>query len=166
MAMGAGFDYFLDIIPPDMYAGTKAAICRHIAIFEPEEYALGQTLRVDDYHFVLFLGNAPVTSVNHVEYRAKKGDMLVIQPGDICDLLYLSPHHFKRIFKEHTGCTPHRYLLDIRLEKAKELLVRDGSPIEAVARQCGFVNAGHFAVAFKRATKLPPSEYRRIYAQR
>jgi len=289
--MGAEFHYFLDIIPPDMYARTKAAICRYIAIFEPEEYALGEVLRVDDYHFVLFFGNAPVTSVNNVEYRPKKGDMLVIQPweeiygvpsktkeygkylhiavkkeffreiaaeaagggsfafkrmlgqysghlldiigelqhelmnygesypqmlrslsaqivfqlirdlhaeqkkswekagwdnqyirkaiafmqeryhtsisiGDICDLIYLSPHHFKRIFKEHTGCTPHRYLMDIRLEKAKELLVRDGSPVEVVARQCGFVNAGHFAVAFKRFTKLSPSDFRKKYAQK
>ncbi|NLM53170.1 MAG: helix-turn-helix domain-containing protein [Firmicutes bacterium] len=40
-----------------------------------------------------------------------------------CDAIYLSPHHFKRIFKEHTGRTPHRYLMEIRLEKAKELLL-------------------------------------------
>gem|GEM_PF-2958087 len=31
---------------------------------------------------------------------------------------------------------------------------------------CGFVNAGHFAVAFKRSTKLSPSEYRKIYVQK
>jgi AraC-like DNA-binding protein len=289
--MRAEFNYFLDIIPPDMYSRTKATICRYMAIFEPEEYALGEVLRVDDYHFVLFFSNAPVIRVNTVEYRVKKGDMLVIQPwegiygvpcktkvygkylhiavkkeffreiaaeaagggsfafkriqgqysghlldligefqlemmnygesypqmlrslstqivfqlirdlhaeqkksreksgldnqyirkailfmqehyqtsisiSDICDLIYLSPYHFKRIFKEHTGSTPHRYLMDIRLEKAKELLVRNGSSIEVIARQCGFVNAGHFAVAFKRGTKLSPSEYRKIYTQK
>jgi transcriptional regulator GlxA family with amidase domain len=56
--------------------------------------------------------------------------------------------------------------MDIRLEKAKELLVRNGSSIEVIARQCGFVNAGHLAVAFKRGTKLSPSEYRKIYTQK
>jgi len=41
---------------------------------------------------------------------------------DISNLIYLSPCHFKRVFKEHMGQTPHRYLMNIRLEKAKELL--------------------------------------------
>lgn len=289
--MGTEFNYFLDIIPPDMYARTKATICRYIAIFEPEEYALGEVMSVDDYHFILFLGNAPATIVNNVEYRAQKGDMLVVQPWeevygvpcnnkklgkylhiavktdffgeiaaelagegvfafkrihgqyssrlldligefqlelmnygegypqmirslstqivfqlirdlhdegqkgggkpgrdnqyinkailfmeehyqtsitirDICDLIYLSPYHFKRIFKEHTGRTPHRYLMDIRLNKAKELLAKNGGSIEEIARLCGFVNPGHFAVVFKRETKLSPSEYRKKYGQK
>lgn len=288
--MGADFNYFLDIIPPDMYSRTKATICRYMAIFEPQEYELGTAMCVDDYHFILFFGSAPVIRINNVEYRPKKGQMMVVQPWeeiygipsnkeygkylhiavkkeffqeiaaeaaregtfafkhikgdysshlldligefqleimnyglsypqmirslstqivfqlirdlnaeektrrgkicggnqyinkaisfmqehyqtnisikDICDLIYLSPYHFKRIFKEHTGRTPHRYLMDIRLEKAKELLIMKGSTIEDIARLCGFVNAGHFAVAFKRGTKLSPSEYRKIYGQK
>lgn len=89
-----------------------------------------------------------------------------ISISDICDLIYLSPYHFKRIFKEYTGQTPHRYLMDIRLEKAKELLVRNEGWIEDIARLCGFVNAGHFAVAFKRGTKLSPTEYRKMYSKK
>ena len=46
--MGSEFKYFLDIIPPDVYSSKKATICRHIAIFEPQEYALGEVLQVDD----------------------------------------------------------------------------------------------------------------------
>lgn len=78
--MGSEFNYFLDIIPPDMYSRTKATICRYIAIFEPKEYAVGQVLCVGDYHFILFFASAPITRVNNVEYHVKKGDMLVIQP--------------------------------------------------------------------------------------
>jgi len=289
--MGNDFSYFREIIPADMYSRTKATICRHIAIFETDEYALGQTLRVDDFHFILFLGNAPLIRINDKEYCVKKGDLIMIQPWDgvygvpcgmkkyskylhiavkkeffteiaaeaamgkqfefkrivgnysshllnligefqsemmnygeayplmirslstlivyqlirdlqteqikstakisqdnnyirkaisvmeehyqtnisineICDLIYLSPYHFKRIFKEHTGRTPHRYLLDIRLNKAKELLSKNEKTIEEISRMCGFVNAGHFAVAFKRGTTLSPSEYRRMHARK
>ena len=285
------FNYFVEIIPPEMYSRTKATICQYIAIFEPEEYVLGEVLRVDDYHFILFFGNAPIIRINNTEYHVKKGEMLLIEPfdgiygvpcnnktlgkymhiavkkeffreiaseatgeesfvfkciqenysnrlldligefqlelmnyglscpqmirslstqivfqlirdlhtqeknsrgkirrdnqyinkailfmeenyqtnisiKDICDLIYLSPYHFKRIFKEHTGRTPHRYLMDIRLEKAKELLVTKGHSIEDIARLCGFINSGHFAVAFKRGTKLSPSEYRKAYGQK
>ena len=86
--------------------------------------------------------------------------------NDISNLIYLSPFHFKRVFKEYTGQTPHRYLMNIRLEKAKELLKNSEYSIEDTARQCGFVNAGHFAVVFKRSTKLSPSEYRKTHANK
>ena len=80
--MGSEFDYFLEIIPPEMYSRTKATICQYIAIFEPKEYVLGEVMRVDDYHFLLFFASAPITRINNVEYHAKKGDMLVIQPWE------------------------------------------------------------------------------------
>jgi len=85
---------------------------------------------------------------------------------DICSLIHLSPNHFKRMFKEYTGRTPHQYLIDIRLEKAKELLRKKEISIEDTARLCGFVNAGHFAVTFKRNTQLSPSQYRKIHSQK
>ena len=78
--MSTEFRYFLDVIPPDMYARTKATTCRYIAVFEPEEYALGEVISVDDYHFLLLFANAPVTRINNVEYRLKKGDLLVVRP--------------------------------------------------------------------------------------
>jgi len=56
--------------------------------------------------------------------------------------------------------------MDIRLEKAKELLLSNKNSIEEIARMCGFVNAGHFTVAFKRDTKLTPSEYRKIHSMK
>jgi len=80
--MGTEFGYFLEVIPPEMYARTKATICRYIAIFEPKEYALGRELCVDDYHFILFLENPPVIWINDSEYQVKKGDMLAVKPWD------------------------------------------------------------------------------------
>lgn len=85
---------------------------------------------------------------------------------DICNLMYLSPDYFKRVFKEHTGRTPRQYLIDIRLEKAKEPLRTKKISIEDTARLCGFVNAGYFAVTFQRSTHLSPSEYRKIHSQK
>ena len=41
-----------------------------------------------------------------------------ISISDICNLIYLSPYHFKRLFKSALE-PPHRYLIDIRLEKAR-----------------------------------------------
>jgi len=105
-----------------------------------------------------YIGKAILFMRNHYQTN--------ISIKDICDSIYLSRYHFKRIFKEYTGRTPHRYLMDIRLEKAKELLLSNKNSIEEIARMCGFVNAGHFTVAFKRDTKLTPSEYRKIHSMK
>ncbi|NLK38070.1 MAG: helix-turn-helix transcriptional regulator [Epulopiscium sp.] len=84
-----------------------------------------------------------------------------ISINDICNLIYLSPCHFKRVFKDCTGQTPYQYLMKIRLEKAKEILKEKESSMEEVARLCGFVNTGHFATVFKRNIGMSPSEYRK-----
>ena len=283
--MKRNFSYFLEAIPKDMYSRTKSHICRHLAIFEPEEYVLGKVICVDDYHFLLFFSQSPEMRVDNRQYKLKKGDLLVIQPWqevlgiprenkkygkymhiavnkkfftkiaaeaasgeafafrhpqgaysaplldlignfqremmdygqaypsmidsictqivfqlirdlncestankagkgnpyisaaiefmekyygtnisiyDICSLLYLSPCHFKRVFKEHTGQTPYQYLMGMRIEKSKEFLRNSQHSVEEVARLCGFVNPGHFATVFKRHVNMSPTEYRKI----
>jgi len=85
-----------------------------------------------------------------------------ISINDICKLIYLSPCHFKRVFKEQTGQTPYQYLVRVRLEKAKEILREKDYSIEEAARLCGFVNSGHFSTVFKRNTGMSPSEYRKL----
>ena len=57
-----------------------------------------------------------------------------ISIGDICALIYLSHYHFKRIFKEYTGRTPHRYLMEIRIGKAKEMLSNNVGTLRDVAQ--------------------------------
>lgn len=84
-----------------------------------------------------------------------------ITVDEISRAIYLSPSHFKRMFKYYTGKTPHQYLIEIRLEKAKEILERDECSMEEAARLCGFINSGHFSTAFKRIKGMTPSEYRK-----
>lgn len=80
---------------------------------------------------------------------------------EICCLIYISPHHFKRVFKNQTGQTPYNFLTAIRMEKAKEILIRKELSIEEIARLCGFVNVRHFSTTFKRMEGLTPTEYRK-----
>jgi len=91
-----------------------------------------------------------------VYYNAK------ISISDICREIHLSPYYFIRMFKEATGLSPHEFILSIRVSKAEELL-KKGSPIQEVAKLCGFVNSAHFSNHFKRVMGMPPSEYKRKY---
>ncbi len=81
---------------------------------------------------------------------------------DIASIANLSPFHFIRIFKSTTGKTPYNYLLDIKIEKAKELLVLKKHTITEICFLCGFNNLEHFSSVFKRKVGLLPSQYRKL----
>jgi AraC family transcriptional regulator len=72
-----------------------------------------------------------------------------------------SRSHFLRMFRASTGCTPHRYLLQLRLERAKELMRQKGASLIDIAATCGFSSHAHLSKVFRQLVGVPPSEYRR-----
>jgi AraC family transcriptional regulator len=75
----------------------------------------------------------------------------------------LSPFHFSRMFKATTGVPPHRYLGNLRLERAKELLAGTSLSVAEVAAAAAFSTAANFSRAFKQFTGVTPLEYRNLF---
>ncbi|WHH61068.1 AraC family transcriptional regulator [Petroclostridium sp. X23] len=80
---------------------------------------------------------------------------------DICREINVSSFHFIRTFKKEIGISPHRYLLNLRIKKAEELIRMGQYSIAEVAMMCGFVSLSHFSSTFKGITGLSPREFRR-----
>jgi Transcriptional regulator containing an amidase domain and an AraC-type DNA-binding HTH domain len=78
----------------------------------------------------------------------------------------LSGYHFIRTFRNETGKTPYNFLLDLKINKAKELLKEKNQSITEICFSCGFINHSHFATAFKKRVGMTPSMYRKIYSIR
>ena len=76
----------------------------------------------------------------------------------------LSERSFVRRFQQATGLSPLQYVHHVRLEEAKQLLEATDDPVEAVAEQVGYEDAGYFARLFKREVNLTPAQYRRRFA--
>jgi AraC-like DNA-binding protein len=72
----------------------------------------------------------------------------------------LSTFHFIRAFRAAFGQTPHQYLRERRLDRAKELLVTTPLPVTEICDQIGFQSLGSFSSLFRRITGEPPAEYR------
>jgi AraC-like DNA-binding protein len=72
-----------------------------------------------------------------------------------------SPFHFIRLFQAEFLRTPHQYLVQQRIEKAKQLLRTTDLPIIEVCCAVGFESLGSFSTLFRRETGLSPSQYRR-----
>lgn len=75
----------------------------------------------------------------------------------------LAERSFKRRFQQATGMSPLEYVHTLRLEEAKHLLERSEEPVEAIANQIGYEDAGFFSRLFRRQVRLTPAQYRKRF---
>jgi transcriptional regulator GlxA family with amidase domain len=75
----------------------------------------------------------------------------------------LAERTFKRRFQQATGMSPLAYVHALRLEEAKQLLEASDAPIEAIANEVGYEDAGYFSRLFRREVNLTPAQYRRRF---
>jgi AraC-like DNA-binding protein len=79
---------------------------------------------------------------------------------DLAHLTGLSPFHLVRVFKKHMGITPHAYLIQTRVERAK-LHLNGARRIADIAADCGFSDQAHLTRSFKRQLGVTPGNYRK-----
>jgi AraC family transcriptional regulator len=80
---------------------------------------------------------------------------------DLAALVDLSAKHFARAFRQSTGLPPHRWLVNQRIDRARELLGKAELSLAEIALACGFADQSHFTVAFRKATGMTPGAFRR-----
>lgn len=101
------------------------------------------------------------------ERRAKEflasqleGDASIAAAAEACGL---SRSYFIKSFKESTGKTPYRWLLELRLSRARNMLAKSSEAIAEIAIACGFADQSHLTRMFTREIGMPPSAWRRDY---
>ena len=82
-----------------------------------------------------------------------------ISLSDLSKIAGLSPYHLCRTFSEVVGLPPHRYQTQLRIDRAKKLLLA-GRSILYTASQVGFFDQSHFSRHFKRIVGVSPKKYR------
>lgn len=83
-----------------------------------------------------------------------------IKLADLAQLLDMSQFHFSRLFKHSVGVSPYQYLLQQRVERAKQLLKNTDRLITDIALACGFNSHSHLSKQFKQLTGMTPKAYR------
>lgn len=104
---------------------------------KPQHYLLSKAVDYMDRHFV-----DPNLS----------NDLLARQAG-------ISQVYFYKLFVAHYGTTPKQYIMNLRIQKAKQLLLESPFSVSAVAEGCGFSGVYHFSRVFKEKTGVSPSKY-------
>ena len=83
--------------------------------------------------------------------------------GDLATVVNLSSGRLAHLFKSEVGVSPQRYLNNIRMEKAKELLENGVLSGKEIAAEVGIPNASRFCRSFKARYGLTPKEYRKTH---
>ncbi|HEX4165686.1 MAG TPA: helix-turn-helix transcriptional regulator, partial [Bryobacteraceae bacterium] len=75
----------------------------------------------------------------------------------------LSRSRLTRGFKAATGMAPYAWMMHVRVQRAQDLLSRNGQPIVKVALELGFADQSHFTKTFKRFAGVTPREWQRAH---
>ena len=80
--------------------------------------------------------------------------------AELAAVVYMSPHHFARLFKGSTGVPPHRFVVRQRISRARACLATERLSIAQVSRMVGFRTPSHFTTVFRRVLGVTPGAYR------
>jgi AraC family transcriptional regulator len=85
---------------------------------------------------------------------------------DLAKVAQVSPNYLISLFRQSMGLTPHQYLLQQRIARAKHLLADSRRSFSEIAAACGFLDGSQFSTVFRKYTGGTPTEYRQSVAAR
>jgi len=84
-----------------------------------------------------------------------------IKPEDIAESLNMSYSSFRKLFKQYTGLAPLQYILQLKLERIKELLLNTDMSMQDISTELGFESSDYFSFFFRSKTGINPLAYRK-----
>jgi len=126
-----------------------------------EERLLVALRLLADRHAVNGRLNAPrgsTAAVSRARWYLESNFASAVKLDDLSNECGLSPFHLIRSFRDAVGMTPHAYLMQVRANRARAMLV-EGDHISSVAYRCGFVDQSHLTRTFKRIFGVTPGVY-------
>ncbi|MEM7487978.1 MAG: AraC family transcriptional regulator [Pseudomonadota bacterium] len=82
--------------------------------------------------------------------------------ADLARLVDMNVYAFSRAFRAATGNSPHKHLIQCRIDRVRRMLEDTDESLVDIAYDCGFASQSHMTAAFAKAVGMPPGRYRRI----
>jgi AraC family transcriptional regulator len=83
----------------------------------------------------------------------------------LADQLGMGIHQFTRLFRQSMGCSPYRFVMLRRIERARVLLEKSSLSLAEIALELGFVSQSHFTSVFHREVRTTPKSYRSFFCK-
>lgn len=154
--LSAGIDLCLHLVATDLGARRAAAVARHLVV--PPHRQGGQAQYIEAMRTTTSeVGLAGVLAWMDAHHAEPLG------VTDLARRAAMSQRTFVRQFRAQTGTTPHRWLLDRRLQEARRLLESTDRSVAEIARQTGFGTPLALRQQFTKHLRTTPTAYRRSF---
>lgn len=152
-------DLTMKLLDADTLAGTWAPQFRDHLTSALVAYLLQQHAQLPAASATGSLAGSRLQKI--LTYMAERlaEEIPVVELADACAM---SASHFSREFHKSVGMPPHQYLMKLRIEQARAILIESNARIIDVAIDLGFTNASHFARAFARRYGMAPAAFRQL----
>ncbi len=135
-----------------LLAGEEAKICLLIA-----RQILGNETPAGRLTYLL--------SVNRAVELVNRRFAEKISVGEMAAAAHLSISRFTKVFKEETGATPTEFIMNVRLDRARRMLIHDAASLTEVALAAGFGSSSYFSYCFTKHFNMSPSDFRKSIGQ-
>ena len=154
----AGLDLSLAIVAEDHGVDVAQTIARWLVMFRRRSGGQSQF--------------APAIWTRATDHQPVQAALDQIHDDPVADLsvealaraVHLSPRHFSRVFTEHVGVSPGRYVDQVRVEAARHQLEQTAETVETIAHNCGFGTGETMRRTFARQLRVTPDQYRRHFS--
>lgn len=106
---------------------------------------------------------SPVEIIDDIKDYVDKNYCDDITVSMFSEKYFVSKEYLSKLFKKKHGCGIYEYALNLRMSRAKELLLDRNMQIQQIAERLGYSNSNYFSKAFKNYYELSPSEFREKY---
>ena len=105
--------------------------------------------------------------IGHIEKIIARSKLILLEkaftqitPEEVAESLNISYSWFRKLFKTYTSFSPKEYIIELRITRARQLLLTTNKPIKEICNELGFNSQYHFCKLFKKKTNLSPTEFR------
>ena len=107
-----------------------------------------------------YLPNSSRAKINEAIIAITESIREEITVSQLATRAQMSEVYFRKLFKSVTGVSPARFMIDCKVDRAKELLFENYLSLEDIAERCGFSSPSYFCRVFKENTGMTPGEFR------
>jgi transcriptional regulator GlxA family with amidase domain len=156
--MAAGIDLCLHLVRRDLGAATANTIARLLVTAPHRDGGQSQFIESPVTEHGASLGTTKAWALDHLDRP--------LSIAALAEHARMSPRTLARRFQAETGCTPLQWLLQARVDRARELLESSDLSVEQIALRTGLGTAINLRVHFRRIVGTTPTAYRRSFSDR
>lgn len=111
-----------------------------------------------------FTNDVVIKQINKARLIMRENFLTGISPQEVAQQINMGYSWFRKLFKEYTNVSPAHFILELRLQKAKNSLLNSSLSVKEIAYMVGYEDATYFSALFKKHTGFTPLAYREQFS--